>query len=259
MATYSELQTEVATNLIDVPTAVQALIGTYLNRALKTLQTRHNFEVMKAKTDVLITQPDTRVLAAVPSNFKEFRLDPVNGVGPYMIHASGDTQELQVGYGRASVEADIPTDAGGENEDETVIGPPQIILRSEPSDEAGSSNFEVWPLSDGLSLYANSDAGEYRIVIPYWKYLTALSASGDTNWFTVNAEEWLIMQATAYGFFTNEDEERATVWTQRAAEKLNEVIGRDKRLQISRVQTLIPHTDAFAARHTHRRDPFFTR
>lgn len=259
MATYSELQTEVATNLIDVPTAVQALIGTYLNRALKTLQVRHNFEVMKATTGVLITAADTRVLSAVPADFKEFRLDPVNGVGPYLIHASGDTQELQIGYGRASVEADIPTDAGGENEDDTVVGPPQLILRSEPTSEAGASNFEVWPLSDGLSLYANSDAGEYRIVIPYWKFLTALSASGDTNWFTTNAEEWLLCQATAYGFFTNEDEERATIWTQRAAEKLQEVIGRDKRLQVSRVQTLIPHPDAMAARHTHRRDPFFTR
>jgi len=253
MATFTELQTEVATNLIDVPTAVSALIPTYLNRAMKTLQTRHNFEVMKAATAVLVTAPATRVLVATPADFKEFRLDPVTGVGPYVIHASGDIQELQIGQSRAAVEFDVTTDAGGEADPALTIGPPQMVLRSEPTSEAGASNLEVWPLSDSLSLYAD---GEYRIRVPYWKYLTALSAGGDTNWFTTNAEEWLLLQATAYGFFTNEDEERATMWTQRAAEKLQEAINRDKRLQVSRIQTLVPHKDAFGARHTHRRDPW---
>lgn len=248
MATYNGLQTEVRTLIIDLPTAVSNLVPTYVNRAIREATVKHNFEVMKATTAVLITAPDTRVLTAVPSLFKEYR-----GM-PYMLNADGSTTFLQIGKDRASVEADLLTDEGGEAPEDVVVGSPKIILRGEPALETGASDWEVWPLSDTLSLYAGvTSPGEYRVRIPYWKHTTALSASGDTNWFTVNAEEYIVFMATSYGFFADWDAEKGTYWKQMAGSKLQELVASDKRLAVSQTENLVPQPEMFGSRHQNAR------
>ena len=106
-------------------------------------------------------------------------------------------------------------------------------------------NFEVFPLPDGQSLYAN---GQYRIVVPYWKYLTALSASSDTNWFTANAEQWIVWKTASEAFFLDWDEERATFWAQKAAGARKEVIDLDKKYRLAGVRELVPIFDAAGPR-----------
>jgi hypothetical protein len=129
-----------------------------------------------------------------------------------------------------------------------MSGPPSVILRGEPTDELGATNFEVYPLPDGLSLYSNTDAGEYRIVIPYWKYLTVLSAGGDQNWFTNNAEEYIRFDAASQAFFADHDEERGTLWKQRASEQFKDILYRDKLLRLSGFDTLVPSPDVEGSR-----------
>ena len=195
MATFLDIQTEVRGNIIDLPSFVTGNVPRYVNRAMRELQNKHNFVVMKAAASVS-TVAGTRVLMAVPSNFKEYRGTP------YVINAQGDTRELAIGISRETVEHDIPGNDGGEADPDVIIGAPRVILQSEPTADTGAANWEVWPLSDSLSLYAN---GQYRIRIPYWKYVVDLSGSADTNWFTVFAEEWLVRQATAMGFAADHD------------------------------------------------------
>lgn len=241
MATYAELQAQVASAIIDTPTNVVNLIPTFLKRAMRDLQISHNFKVMEATTDVLITTESTRVLAAVPSTFKEFRKRP------YLIDSTGSVIYLGYSTSREDVAREFGTDEGGEQDNDTIAGEPRVILRSEPTNEAGASNFEVWPLPDANSTYGNTSAGSYRIRIPYWKFLTELSGSTDTNWFTVNADQYLVEQAAAYGFFEDHDEDRGTLWTQRAASSKKMVIKRAKMEQFSAVETLRPNRDVFGS------------
>lgn len=239
MATFQELQTRVQQIVIDQPTAVSSQIPTLIREAMRRLQRLHDFKVCEALSSVYQTAVGVRVLAAVPADFHKFR-----GL-PQRIEANGKTFDLGLFPDRGSAEREYGTMAGGEAVADVLSGPPRFVLLSETSTEAGALNFEVYPLPDTRSLYTN---GNYRIRVPYWKFLTALSAPTDTNWFTVNAEEWLVWEAAGEGFFLNWDEERGTIWKQKAATKLKEVIDLDKRLRISGFNTLVPSSDALMTR-----------
>ncbi len=243
MSTYAEIQSRVLAIVIDTPTAVQDQVPTLVKEVISELQVDHNFQIMRATTAVLRTVADTRVLAAVPSDFKEFR-----GL-PYEIGGTGATRELGVSFERSAVIRELGSNEGGEGEDSTYEGRPQVILVSEPSDEAGTQNFEIWPLSDGNSDYADTYVGQYRIRIPYWKYLTELSGDTDTNWFTVNGADYIAYMAAAEAFFLDHDEQNGTIWTQKAGPKRANLIKRDKMLMVSNVRELIPSGDALARRY----------
>ena len=225
MGTLATITTRVQTRIIDTPTAIQDEVTGLINAAMHKLQTKHNFKVMETLL-AASTTVDTRVLTTLPSDFKEWRGKP------YYVRDEGDRQRMVWAAARGDLTSYI-------DEDDDSF--PMVLLVSEPTD-TGAANIEVWPLPDGNSDY---DDGEYRIKMPYYRYLPALAADGDTNWFTVNAEDWLVNQAVAEGFFLDWDEERATVWAQRAQLELSEVIGRDKKYRLSTVETLVPHQGPF--------------
>jgi hypothetical protein len=239
--TFAALQTLVLANIIDTPTAVQSKVPAFLNQALRDLQDRHNFRVMEALSGPHITAVDTRVLVACPTNFKEHRGDP------YELTPSGGHRPLGIAPDRMAVIQEFGSDEA-EADADTIIGCPQAILRGEPTNEAGASNFEVWPLTDSLSLWADSDPGEYRVYIPYWKYMAELAADGDSNWFTTNAADWLEWQATSHGFFADWNDESAQVWTTRAGTVMQRIVSADKRFRWSGVKTLYPQPSVLGSR-----------
>lgn len=255
MATFAELKDRVGRLIIDLPSFVQDETPRHINLALREAQLAHNFHVMEEETAVLVTSEGQRVLSTTPTDWKEIR-----GL-PYTIAADGTVNELLWATDRAAVIRDLGTDAGGEASVTVMSGPPAAILRSEPTDIHGASNLEVWPLPDGFSTYANTSAGEYRIVVPYWKYLPALSANGDYNWFTTHphGEAFIVWQAVANGFFADWDEERGTLWTQRAAVPLQKLIQEDKRARLASQRTLVPSPDAAGSRLAARRPGFYGR
>lgn len=198
---------------------------------MRELQTKHAFRVCETNTAVFQTTEGDRELGAVPANWMKWRGKPV------LITDQGRTIPLDIAPDRSAAEADWGTDAGGEADEDALAGHPRAVLISEPEDENATAAFEVYPIPDGLSLYAN---GEYRIRIPYFKYLTALSAVGDSNWFTTNADEWLIWKAASEAFFLNWDQQQGLAWLQKANGKLQEVINRDKKERIAGLITLAP-------------------
>ena len=225
MATYNDLQTRVYRALIDQPTAITQEVPTLINEALTRLQNKHNFFVMK--TSVTFTTASTRVLGAVPSNWKEPR------GRPYLTEDLGATRNLRwVTDKRDALLI--------RNEDTT--GYPQLILQADES-ELGAGNFEVYPTPDGLADYSD---GEYRITIPYWRYMTRLSGLSDTNWFLNNddAVQYLIRDAVAQGFELNEDDIRSDRWIQRQGEALSNLILADKRKWLSYSDTMAVHLGA---------------
>lgn len=239
MATFGELQTRVQEIIIDLPTAVTAQVPTLIRGSLRRLQLLHDFKVCEALSSVYTTTLETRVLAATPSDFNKFR-----GL-PQLIDANGKVRELGIFPDRGAAEREFGSLAGGEATASDLTGPPRFLLRSEPTNELGATNLEVYPLPTNTSLYAN---GNWRIRVPYWKFLTELSGNSDTNWFTVNAADYLAWDAAADGFFLDWDEQHALIWKQNAQSRFKEIVDMDKKMRVAGMNVIAPSSDALAPR-----------
>lgn len=222
MATFGEMQTEVNLWLIDTPTAIQQLVPKFINRAIRSLQNKHNFKTMEATADFTTAEGSRGLVGDALTYWKEARGKPV------ILEDLGRVRELQ--WQADEVEA---LSAYGNSVD-LDFGRPRLLRRT-------SDGFDVYPYPDGNSDY---DDGEYRIRIPYWAFTVPLAASSDTNWFTENTEEAIIFGAVTEGFYANEDEERAMTWETRTARKIKEAIHTDKTQWLSETDTFVPHLGA---------------
>lgn len=241
MPTFQTLQDRVTRRVIDAPASVVTEVPALVNKALRMLQELHNFRVMETETAQLTTTVATRPLsAAVPANFKEFR-----GL-PYLVKNDGSTRDLVHAADRAAA-----LDVFSLN-DPSDKGEPKLILDPEPTDDTGARTLEVFPFPDGLSDWSG---GEYRVVIPYWRYVTALSGGTDENWFTSNAEWFLTFLATAEGFYLDWDEARGQMWEARAGDfapdgrgvgEFKRVLKQDKLARLGSVRQLAIHRDVWA-------------
>lgn len=229
MATYLDLRTRVLRALIDTPTNIQAEVPLLVNEALSKLQNKHNFFVMQARQAYItaVVDPPVRVLGAVPTDWKAW-----NG-RPYYVEDLGSIHWLTIAPDRGNVEY-------YRNTDDT--GPPRFILQAE-TDINGVGNFEIFPFPDGLADYTD---GEYRVEVPYWRYLPRLVADADTNWFLQqdDAIQYIIREATANGFELNEDDIRSDRWVLRQKATYNDIVMLDKHRWLSGMDTLVPHLGA---------------
>lgn len=223
MATLSELQTEVQSLLIDADTVVQNLTTTWINRAVRKLQVKHNFKVMESSATFTTTYLN-RVLGSRPGDWKEPRGKP------YYVEELGRVRP----FGWTSSEATAQHRWGTSTDFD--YGPPRLLFENDLPGE-----LDIYPFPDGLSDYAD---GEYRIVVPYWKYLGRLIAPSDQNWFTVNGEQYIVYQAVAEGFYANEDEQRAQIWKTRADMEYKDVLLLDKKRRLSETESLVPYIGA---------------
>lgn len=199
--------------MIDLPAAVLAEVPNYVRLAHREGQRRHNFKIMEAKTAQLVTTAFQRGLGNLPSDWKEARGDA------WTTDDLGETCPVLWGGEREQLVLEW-----GEDPD-LHFGPPAYLLQGEPTDVAGTIPLEVFPYPDDLAVTAD---GNYRITIPYWRYLPELTTNGQTDWFTVHGEEWIVFRAAAEGFFADWDEERGTLWLQRANERFKELRLLDK-------------------------------
>lgn len=222
MGTYLAIQNRVEGRVIDLPSFVSSEVPTLINSAIRHLQNAHNFKVMEALLE-RTTTADSSSLGSVPSNFKEFR------GRPYYLTEAGDTEFMEIAASRQAVQGAVNT---------LDIGSPYFILEAEPTTELNARALEVYPIPDGNS---DQSDGEYRVKMPYWKYLADLSADGDTNWFTQNAEEYIVDKATALGFGLDWDYQSEAVWTQKSENWKKDVIKADKLARLGGVDTLVPH------------------
>lgn len=220
---YGELKTEVLTHVIDTPTSVQTLVPNMVKRAVRKLQQKHNFKVMEAEIS-FITTPLNRTLGDRPTDWKQARGNP------YIIEFNGRLVDMSWLASRSDAQFRWGTNS------QFDYGRPQGLFEDDLPQV-----FTVYPFPDALSDYTD---GNYRVTVPYWKYLGNLIADGDSNWFTDNADEWIVYQAVSDAFYTNEDEQRAQVWAQRAKTQYADVLLLDKDRRLAETQTLVPHIGA---------------
>lgn len=186
----------------------------------------------------MTTEVGQRTLGAVPSDFLRFRKEP-----PHVIDNHGRIFDLGAISTKMQPERDFGSVDGGSFVATELNGPPTTLALGEPTDVSNARSFLIYPLPDGRSLYTTSPAGEYRIRVPYIRLLPNLSGT-NSNWFTANAEEFIIYAAVSRGYYFNQDEDRGQIWLQRAAQEVQDVLARDKNESVSGVTTLNVSFDA---------------
>lgn len=221
MATYSQLQDRVAKNVIDLPEAVAEAIPHLVQQAHRKAQSQHNWVKCMKATVQAVTVYQQRLLIPAPTDFKEWRDKP------YAVDRLGGSWEL----GIADDERAIMTIYGDQDS-----GRPFFLMLGDP-DIFGTYDMNVWPLPDGISDYPD---GEYRLRIPYWRWLPQLAEAGDHDWITDNLPEYITYHATREAFGKDWDEERMVVYTQKAGEEFALARQADKVSALSGVDTLVP-------------------
>lgn len=221
--TFADIQAEVAGNIIDLPTFVTNSIPGLINTALQRIQDDHNFKVMEGNLVGQTTTISQQHLVATPTRFKEFRGNP------WYVTYNGGIQPMSIVPDLESVNGWYTSGTQGDA--------PRFILLGTPTSDAGLGYIDVYPLPDGNSDYSD---GEYRLTIPYWKYVAPLVNASDSNWFTLNADRWLVDFATSLGFQKDHDYNSLSIWAQTAKDWKLEAIKRDKLQRIASVDTLVP-------------------
>lgn len=232
MGTFASIQTRVQNRTIDLPASVQAEIPALVNLAVNKIQEKHNFKVMEGELAFVtnhLAGDGGRFLGQTPTSFKEFR----NG-DPFWIKNDGTVRTIATAQKRGDV-------WGPDYLDNADIGfPLAIVMENGMVATSGdfAINFDVYPLPDGNSDFTD---GEYRIFIPTFNYTAPLVAGGDTNWFTLHAEEWVVAYATSEAMAVDWNFEGEQLWTSRANKFYNDVVLQDKRARLAGVTTLVPH------------------
>ncbi len=229
--TFLEMRDEVEATVIDVPARTRALIPQYINSALRTLQVRRVFHVMETRIDVN-TVVGQRELVVVPENFRSLLGEAVaiNDLGGWKpVHIAPSAHEVLRRWG--------PLSEGS---------PDTLVIANDPSDELGGSVVQIYPLPDGRSDYQD---GEYRLQIPYARYLAPLVDDGDRNWLTIYGHRFIVYTAVSLAFLANENYDRADVWRAEANRHFNEIKQADTARRIAHVDVLVPHGGGYAPRY----------
>lgn len=225
MATYSSVQDRVEARLIDMPATIVAEIPMLVNDAYRKLQVRHNFKIMEALLSTTTTASTRTLVDAIPTDLKEWRGKP------YWLSDAGTPTKIVWAPNLTSLQPAFGSDD---------VGFPQV-LRIPEIETDGTGTIEIWPLPDAGSDF---DDGEYRVYIPYIKYLAELSSPDDTSWLLTAGEQFVVAQAVSQGFAANWDEKRAQFWESYALKEYLDVVKADKTLRLSQASEFVPHTGA---------------
>lgn len=221
MATFLELKNRVLVNVIDLTPAVTAAVPRLVNNAIRSMQREHNYRAMEGGT-LYITSTGNIFLGSV-SNFKEYR-----DLGPFFVNQrmkSTNVPVIPVTEVRKTVLLNT-----------SYPGRPELVFDTIDA-TTGAAFFFIAPYPD-----TNSDwnDGNYQIFIPYYTYSADLVNDGDTNWFTLNAADYIEYQATAEGFQMDWDNNSMALWLQRADTKKKEIKKADKMQRLGTVDTFVP-------------------
>lgn len=259
---FSALQTRVLSRIIDATTTVQNEVPALINLAIRDLEDDVNLPIMKAQTvfqtvlntRLLVSAANNSLLAVMPSDYKERRKEP------YWLDQVGNPVFMRwYTSHEGALQRFAPQELKNPAVQFTDIGPPQLLTviaqLSDPTTGDGPQPVEVWPLPDvnGFDFLNDGVTKSYTIFVPYWRYVPDLVNPNDTNWFTANAEQYLVMQATGHAFMLDWNEQRAAYWFQMAQSYRNKIVRKAANEAASPMQGMAVRSDALAERDQWRR------
>lgn len=210
--------------VIDLPSETVSLIDSWINKAVRTAEERHNFRYM-AQTLSTITVTGQRKLDDKPALWKEA------GAPPWLQRDDGSNREMEWAPSKSEMVRDFDI------EDADDKGSPRFVL--ETADE-----LRVFPFPDGESDYLD---GEYRVRVPYWSYSALLSSNGDSNPLTLAAPWYVVFYAVSEALIFNRDEGRGGAYAGKAEQEFVKARLVDKRSRLPDRMTVVPRRDVFGA------------
>lgn len=222
--TFLEIKNQVLQNVIDLPPTVAASVPKLINDAIRTAERRYSFKYMEAIVSY-VTSPGVLALGTL-TRFKEFRER-----GAVLFHQLRKAETLRL------------TPTNGEPEKDTLLNTsypkkPQFI-KVYLLDAVNTISLNNSPYPDALSDWSD---GNYRITVFYNQYSAVAVNDGDTNWLINNADDYIILKATAEAFKKDWDYNSAAIWVQDAENKFNEIKLADKRQRVAGIaDVLVPH------------------
>lgn len=226
-ANLSTIKARVEGLVIDVTAEAAARVEPAVRHAQREIEGDHGFLAMEDEFE-FATVEDQRTHAsyAKPDRF----LRPRSDARPVRVDGKGATQEIDwlIAYGdRAAHYSDDPLDKGA---------PAHLYERD--------ADFEVFPYPDALApggtLFAD---GHWRIRVPYFRrqpVLQTVAPQNFTNWFTREAEEYLVYRAAAIVDAFNRDWEEAALVQVTAQQQHDRLIREDKRARLAKQRLLRP-------------------
>lgn len=228
--TFSDLTTRVSSNVIDLPSSVQANVPVYVNRAIRSAERKYNFRYMEKSALFVTTTLLTSLINQDGSsnstilNFKELL-----GRGPYVLQQNAAARGLYLAPEDREVLQAFTLN--------TSYPDAPVWVQLSGVDPNNTITVKVYPYPD---LNSDWNDGNYRIVIPYTGYSTPLSSGSDFNWMTNNAEEYIEEQASGFAFQADHDYNGMALWFQRADAHFQEIKLADKKARLAGIDTLIP-------------------
>lgn len=222
--TFLDIKTQVLSNVIDLPPAVSAAVPGLINNAIRSAERRYNFKYMEG-TASFITTPATLLLPGSILRFKEYK-----DRGPYLFQQYAQARRIFTARESGDIQQVVTLNP--------VLPGDQPRWITVSTDANNTATFSVYPYPDSLSDWSD---GNYRVVIPYYSYSPTFSTDADTNWLINNADDYIIMRATAEAFMKNWDYNSLALWKQQDQDKFNEVKQTDKKLRLSGIDTWVPH------------------
>jgi len=225
-----QVKAEVESWLLDLPAGASARVQGWVNEALTEATKRYNFKAMWDE-QLPITVNQQRELFTKPANWKEHRGEP------YYFHQDGSTTPISWAQSEAQMvrtyAIQLPDEGNTSPADE---GAPRYLLERD-------TTVDVFPLPDDESDWNN---GLYRMCVPYWKHMTAMSADADTNFLTEKAPFYVIWYATHLGFLWARDEARSDKFATKAEREFQKLKFQDKISKLPDKLTLEVHKDVYA-------------
>ena len=170
-ATIQDRTLRLAENREPLPESLLLEIPDIINQQIRRAVDMHTWRCTETEV-VRTTSAGVRTLGIYPTDWRRQRSRP------YLLSNTGGITLLEW----------LPSEEEARrrySEAVTAVGAPCHLL-----DRA--TDVAVYPFSGGASDYVDL---EYRVHIPYYGYLAALVAGTDTNWFTVNAENFCVYAA----------------------------------------------------------------
>ncbi|MGI9297768.1 MAG: hypothetical protein ACR2QC_07710 [Gammaproteobacteria bacterium] len=209
--TLAQIRARVQTHVVDVVDEITAEFDGWINWAIRVAQETHNFRAMQAE-QFKDTTKNVRLLGTKFIDWKDRRLDP------YYVTPEGSNIRL------SWATEDQARERYGENTTQDIGPPKDLVERIFYDGTSDLDQFLVYPFPDALSRQVGPApaAGEYRILIPYYRYLPTLAADNASNYFTDNWDNYVVWLAAAQALFLNEFNERALVFSTKAGYDVSE-------------------------------------
>jgi hypothetical protein len=227
--TFDEIVDAVEAILQDLPDETRAMIPYWVKEGQRRIEDSHGFLSMESGA-IFTAAADTAVLGARPADYRSALDDP------YLIDGFGrDTRLRWIQQSKDIIDQFSGID------DPLMTGRPKAI-------EETADAFIVWPRPDALSpvgsVYTD---GLWRIGIPYWKRHATLGGEIQNNWWTDNADRYLMNHAASQGFLMNRDYPEHARWEGETLLEKRRLVNFDKRARLPRQLSYKPARAIFGS------------